>query len=130
MPCFPVRYALMVGYALHPSNAGLNRRSLLCRVAGWTGLPVFTGPRAFGASDFWNRKEPPEWSEDEIDRLRNKSPWSKRVRSETAGGPAVSMDSQGSRGSFGGMSGADNNGISIGGGGTRGGQASTGLGGP
>jgi hypothetical protein len=39
------------------------------------------------------------------------------------------MDSQGSRGSFGGMSGADSNGIAVSGG-ARGGRASTGLDGP
>jgi hypothetical protein len=33
----------------------------------------------FAASDFWNRKQPSEWTEDEIKRLINKSPWAKEV---------------------------------------------------
>jgi len=32
-----------------------------------------------GDSDFWNRKEPSEWSPDEVDRLITKSPWAKEI---------------------------------------------------
>jgi hypothetical protein len=34
---------------------------------------------AFAASDFWNRKQPSEWTEEEVHRLMNKSPWAKEV---------------------------------------------------
>ena len=30
-------------------------------------------------SEFWNRKDPSEWSADEIDRLITKSPWAKEI---------------------------------------------------
>ena len=32
-----------------------------------------------GGSDFWNKKEPAEWSSDEIDKLVTKSPWAKEI---------------------------------------------------
>jgi hypothetical protein len=34
------------------------------------------------SSEFWNRKQPSEWSEREIDRLLTKSPWAKEVTAE------------------------------------------------
>jgi len=34
---------------------------------------------AFAASDFWNRKPPAGWTDEEIHRLMNKSPWAKEV---------------------------------------------------
>jgi hypothetical protein len=30
-------------------------------------------------SDFWNKKDPSQWSSDEIDRMKNKSPWARPV---------------------------------------------------
>src|SRR5262249_11472726 len=32
-----------------------------------------------GDSEFWNRKDPSEWSADEIDRLITKAPWAKEI---------------------------------------------------
>jgi hypothetical protein len=32
-----------------------------------------------GESGFWNRKDPSEWTSDEVDRLITKSPWAKEV---------------------------------------------------
>jgi hypothetical protein len=32
-----------------------------------------------GSSEFWNRKDPSEWSADEVDRLITKSPWAKEI---------------------------------------------------
>jgi hypothetical protein len=31
------------------------------------------------SSEFWNRKDPSEWSADEVDRLITKSPWAKEI---------------------------------------------------
>ena len=31
------------------------------------------------SSDFWNKKEPAEWSSEEVDKLATKSPWAKEV---------------------------------------------------
>jgi hypothetical protein len=81
---------------------------------------------SFGASDFWNKKKPADWSADEIDQLKTRSPWAKKIQID-GGRPQSrpqSMDTEGSRGSFGGMQGADRNGISEGGGGrgARGGR--------
>jgi hypothetical protein len=79
----------------------------------------------FAASDFWNKKLPSEWSEQEIDQMKTKSPWAKKIRGEGSFGGrngASSMDRAGSKGSFGGMSGADSNGIGGGGGGRGGGS--------
>jgi hypothetical protein len=104
-------------------------RTLLLNVAAGSVWLTFSRGQAFNASDFWNTKPSSQWSAEEVDRLRSKSPWSRKVRLEIAG-TAATMDTQGSRGSFGGMSGTDRNGIAVTGGGTRGALASTGLDGP
>jgi len=46
-------------------------------VTGWQRLDAFT-------SDFWNKKEPTEWSAQEIEQLTTKSPWSKEVSAHFA----------------------------------------------
>jgi hypothetical protein len=101
-----------------------SRRNLLLRASAGSGWLAFSGVRLFAASDFWNKKEPDDWSEQEREALKTKSPWAKKIRGEggfggRGGGRSSSMDSSGSKGSFGGMSGADSNGISTGGGGGR-----------
>jgi hypothetical protein len=107
------------------SDGQSSRRSLL-RTASGAGLLAFFNSFAFGASDFWNRKEASSWSEEEREQLKTKSPWAKKTRAELTGGGGgrgrgiESMDSGGSKGTFGGMSGADSNGIREGGG--RGGR--------
>ena len=111
-----------------------SRRDLLLRASASTGWLAFSGVRLFAASDFWNKKEPDEWSEQERETLKTKSPWAKKIHGEgnfggRGGGRGNSMDSSGSKGSFGGMSGADSNGISTGGGGGRGGGGRGGGGG-
>jgi hypothetical protein len=105
----------------------LHRRNLLRTAigSGWVAL----GSRfALAASDFWNKKASSEWTPQEIETLKTKSPWAKKIRGEMSGGGGrgggrgeggSSMDAAGSKGSFGGMSGADSNGISTGGGGSR-----------
>lgn len=37
-------------------------------------------------ADFWNKKDPAKWSQDEIDRLTTKSPWAKEVTATYAPG--------------------------------------------
>src|SRR2546423_8139894 len=75
----------------------------LMRLATTIGLVMLAGVTGYAASDFWNKKQSSEWSTSEIDQLKTKSPWSKKVQMEmgTAGRPQ-SMDSDGSRGTFGG----------------------------
>jgi hypothetical protein len=38
--------------------------------------------RLFAASDFWNKKDPKDWTNDEIDRLTSNSPWAKPVSAQ------------------------------------------------
>lgn len=102
-----------------------DRREFLKLSAGAGWLAAHTLP-IFASSNFWNRKPLADWSAEELDQIRTKSPWAKRVGVEFAGGVnrgdgRGSMDRAGSRGTFGGMTGADSNGISVGGGGRGGG---------
>ena len=54
----------------------LTRRGVLALAAG-----ASTG-RLFAASDFWNKKDPKDWTNDEIDRLTTNSPWAKPVTAQ------------------------------------------------
>ena len=60
------------------------------------------------SSDFWNKKEPSEWSSEEINQLTNKSPWAKEVSVSTPGqgggmgGPGMGGGGMGRRGGMGG----------------------------
>jgi hypothetical protein len=63
-------------------SLALTRRSALTLAAGafvtgWRPLDAFS-------SDFWNKKEPAEWSAQEIEQLTTKSPWSKEVSAHFA----------------------------------------------
>jgi hypothetical protein len=80
-------------------NSGLTRRGLLILAGGAGSL---TSLRLYAAgADFWNKKEPAEWSSDEIDRLVTKSPWAKEVNAASS---AVSRPYSGSgNGGGGGM---------------------------
>lgn len=60
---------------MHPE---LSRRSAFRFLVGAASTLV-PGSAVFGASDFWNRKQASEWTEDEIRRLMSKSPWAKEV---------------------------------------------------
>jgi hypothetical protein len=55
----------------------LTRRGVLTLAtgAGFARLCAF-------ASDFWNKKEPADWTSDEIDQLTSKSPWAKDVSAQ------------------------------------------------
>src|SRR5438477_7578079 len=50
-------------------------------VAG-AGLIVCFGAPVAVAADFWNRKQPSAWSNEEIERLTTRSPWAKDVNAE------------------------------------------------
>jgi len=62
------------------------REILLCAVT----LRVYAAD-----SEFWNRKDPSEWSADEVDRMITKSPWAKEITVSTqpsgqrGGGPSA-----------------------------------------
>jgi hypothetical protein len=44
------------------------------------GVWVESGFRLYaGESEFWNKKDPSQWSSDEIEKLKTKSPWAKPV---------------------------------------------------
>src|ERR1035438_5781185 len=97
-------------------NPGLTRRGLLM-LAGGAG--VQSRLRLYAASsDFWNKKEPAEWSSEEIDKLVTKSPWARQVNASSA---AMSRQSGGSGGGGGNGGGTGDPGIGGGGGGYPGG---------
>ena len=62
---------------------GFTRRGVLL-LAGGAGAQVWF--RLYAAdSTFWNKKEPAEWSREEIDKLTTRSPWAKEVSAFTSG---------------------------------------------
>jgi hypothetical protein len=70
----------------------LSRRLFLLAgagVAAW--LPL----DAAAAVDFWNKKAPADWTNEEIDRLITKSPWAKQVKAQYAPGEAPTSDGSG-----------------------------------
>lgn len=73
-----------------------------------------------GESDFWNKKEPSQWSAEEIDKLTTKSPWAKEVTVSMSGRGGDGGDTGG-----GGMGGGRSGGT----GGGRGGVGIPGIGG-
>jgi len=112
---------------LEPTLAGQQSRRNLLRTFSGSGLLLLFDSRAFGVSDFWNKKESSEWSEEDLQQLKTKSPWAKKIHAELAGGGGGSrsggagdgsMDSGGSgNGSFGDSSGGSGGGGGRGGGG-------------
>src|SRR5271167_4461190 len=96
----------------------LTRRGVLMLASG-VGFAAWG--RLYGAnSEFWNKKEPAEWTSAEIDQLISKSPWARQVgaqysrdRSDGSGNP----DDQGYPGGGGGGGGRGG----MGGGGPMGG---------
>jgi len=62
----------------------LNRRGFLLFAAG-------VGPVYASSSDFWNKKDPAEWTGAEKDQLTNKSPWAKEVTVSAASQAANQM---------------------------------------
>src|SRR5580658_4429942 len=58
-------------------TCGLTRRGLLLLASGAGAQSWF---RLYaGESEFWNKKEPSQWSSEEIEKLKTKSPWAKPV---------------------------------------------------
>jgi hypothetical protein len=56
----------------------ISRRNLLL-----AGMTVVASPviQLYGReTDFWNKKDPEQWSQDEIDRLITNSPWAKQIK--------------------------------------------------
>jgi hypothetical protein len=94
-------------------RAPVTRRNILMIAAGagvagclaeWSPLQAF-------ASDFWNKKDPSEWTSEEVSQLTSKSPWAKEVS-------ANSTVTGGQRG----MGGGGGGGGGMGGGGMGGGR--------
>ncbi len=89
---------------------GFSRRSVL-KLATGAGIVSFGRLYAF-SSDFWNKKDPSEWTGAEVDQLTNKSPWAKEI--------TISAPSQGmNRGMGGGGMGGGMGIPGMGGGGRR-----------
>jgi hypothetical protein len=89
-------------------------------------LSCASAARLYGReADFWNKKEPSEWSRDEIDRLTSKSPWAKEVTASAGPngrGGGGGMGGGGRRGGMGGGMGIPGiGGIGMPGGGMGGG---------
>ncbi len=63
-------------FALTTRRSALMLAAGAC-VTGWQRLDAFN-------ADFWNKKEPAEWSAQEIEQLTTKSPWSKEVSAHFA----------------------------------------------
>ena len=64
-------------------DTALISRRFLLRLAG-AGVAIW--PLRASNGEFWNRKAPPEWTSEEIDRLITKSPWAKTVKAQYAAG--------------------------------------------
>jgi len=102
---------------------GITRRGLLQLAAV---AAAQSGSRLYaGESEFWNKKDPSQWSSDEIEKLKTKSPWAKTVN--------VSLQQSGSGGNGGGIGypggGGGYPGGGMGGGGMGGGRGRRGGGG-
>jgi hypothetical protein len=74
-------------------TCGLTRRGLLMLASGAGAQSWF---RLYaGESEFWNKKDPSQWSSEEIEKLKTKSPWAKPVN--------VALRQSGSSGNSGGV---------------------------
>ncbi|MGA3073038.1 MAG: hypothetical protein ABSG56_05020 [Bryobacteraceae bacterium] len=98
-------------------TSGLTRRGLLMLVSGAGAQSWF---RLYaGESEFWNKKDPSQWSSEEIEKMKTKSPWARSV--------TVALRQSGSGGN-GGAVGYPGGG--MGGGGMGRGRRGGGMGGP
>ena len=94
---------------MHSNTGMVLRRRDWMALAG-TGL---LGIRWYGAdTDFWSRKDPSQWTDDEIQRLLTKSPWAKQAST------IVEPGARGSSSGGGGGNGPEVGGVGLG----RGGQ--------
>jgi hypothetical protein len=62
--------------AIHGEQYALMTRRQWVAAAG-AGFGLAAARELFGASDFWNKKDPSAWTEDEILQLATRSPWAK-----------------------------------------------------
>ena len=105
-------------------TCGLTRRGLLLLASGAVAQSWF---RLYaGESEFWNKKDPSQWSSDEIEKLKTKSPWAKSVTI------SLRQSSSGGNGGGGGYPGGGGGypGGGMGGGGMGRGRRGGGMGGP
>ncbi len=65
------------------TQSGTGRRDIF-RMAAVTGMMACLESYAFGA-DFWVKKKSSEWTDQEKEEIRTKSPWAKKVDAESAG---------------------------------------------
>jgi hypothetical protein len=79
----------------------ISRRDLFGLACGG-GLIAFPHSLLFGASDFWNKKPASDWSVAQVQQLKTKSPWAKKVRGEMSSSGMGSGSGGGSRGARGG----------------------------
>jgi hypothetical protein len=107
-----------------PDALHLTRRRMLLLAAG-VGVPSWCRLYA-GDSEFWNKKDPSEWSREEIDKLTNKSPWAKEVAAST---PQYTDGSNGGAGTGGGTGYPGGGGTGYPGGGGTGYPGGGGMGG-
>jgi hypothetical protein len=70
-------------------------------LAAGAGMTAWTRVYAF-SSDFWNKKDPSQWSSEEVERLSTKSPWAKEVSAEYSPGEGGGMGGPRSGGGGGG----------------------------
>src|SRR6202163_3265954 len=82
-----------------PKAFAPTRRSVLAIAAS----AVTGSVQLYGfSSDFWNKKDPAQWSSTEIDQLTSKSPWAKEVSAQASSGQRDDGDTSGPRGRSGG----------------------------
>ena len=83
-------------------NFAITRRGLLISA----GAAMANFSRLFATSpDFWNKKEPSQWSSEEIERLTTKSPWAKETSAQYSPEQGQSGGMGGPGGGGGGMGG-------------------------
>jgi hypothetical protein len=63
---------------------GLTRRQWITAAGGAFAYPMYGLP----AGEFWNRKDPGEWTSDEIAKLVTKSPWARESTAERVAMPS------------------------------------------
>jgi hypothetical protein len=67
------------------------------QILNLAGAGLASGFRLSAAgADFWNRKDPAEWSSEEIEKLMTRSPWAREVRAESSNVRSLSNIGMGS----------------------------------
>jgi hypothetical protein len=108
------------------THEGRRSRREIIQLASGAALGLLAEQYSFAASDFWNKKKPAEWTDDEKNEIRTKSPWAKKVDASSSGGGR--SGSGGSRGDGSSGSGDGDSGGFGDGGGSRGGGGGGGRG--